>query len=301
MPAEFSSQDLTDSQALLDELFTEVQKKEGTMAGGVKLGVGGRTLDDLRATRISFGNPANDLIRLTPKLFSDLDLELSEIHKRQMRDQFDFYYMTLTLSLQVRGDVQFRRVIAWLGFGPKGPGEPIVQTLFPQSLWKPVLSWGGGLKLGLDANLNWSVAVPDGFDLQGVPAELQGKVGNENALKALIAMPDFSYELGRAEIAAAGEGNSECSWDIAQPSLAKTHNLKFGLVFKVPRGTRRVELLGQATAEPSFNWLIANVSNVFSRLNTGLQDLLGQSDDQRRGRERLPIGDHEHWSLDLPD
>ena len=125
----FSPQDLSEAQTLLESLFTEVTTQEGTLSGGVKLGTGGQALADLRETKITFGNPKNELIRLTPKLFADLGLELSEIYKRQMRDQFDFYYFTLTVSLQPRGGAQFTRLTCSLDFGPKGPGEPIVQVM----------------------------------------------------------------------------------------------------------------------------------------------------------------------------
>src|SRR5229473_4589563 len=156
---QISPQDLQDAQDLLSELFTEVKAEEGTLAGGTKLDIGATALQALRETKATLGNPRNDLIQLTPKLFKDIGIELNEPHKQQMRDQFDFYYMTLTVSAQIEHGVQFGRMQCRLDFGPKGSSEPIVQTIFPKSEWKEVLGLGGGMSLALNGNLDWSAGV----------------------------------------------------------------------------------------------------------------------------------------------
>ena len=304
MADKFSLQDLNNAQDVLCELFEEVSSEEGTLAGGSKLGTGGNALQGLLETRVTFGNPTNDLIRLTQRLFDDVKVELTEIRKRQMRDQFDFYYMTLTVSMQPKRGAQFTRVECALDFGPKGKGEPIVQSIFPKSEWKEVLNWGGGMNLALDGNLEWGaeVGMPDlGTIIENLPAQIRANIANKNKLKAFIAVPDYSYKLGRTEIAATGEGNSECFWRIEKPDLQKAQTVQFGIVFKVPKDMTFIELTGTVSAEPNMNWLVANLRDVFGELSEKLKSLLRARDNERSSKDRLPIGDHEKWIITLPD
>ena len=296
-----SSQDLLTAQNLLADLFTDVVSEEGVLSGGTKLGMGGNAVQNLRETKIKFGNPTNELIQLTPKLFDDLHIPLTEIYKRQMRDRFSFYYLSLTVNLFAQGGVQFSRLRCALDFGPKDIREPIVQSLFPTSEWKEVLNWGGGMKLALNGNLEWGaeVAVPDEL-IQSLPATLRTNIDNKNQLNAFIAVPDYSFQLGRVEIAATGEGNSECAWEISKPNLSLAQTARFEVVFKVPKETTSINLTGISVAEVNLPWLVANIGDVFDGLSRKLQDLLRRSDAERLPAERLPIGDHETWELRLP-
>ncbi len=94
----YNSETIMASQTLLDELFETVRVSESVLSGGVKLGMGGEAVDSLRQTKINFGYPRNNFIRLTPQLFKQVGLELAPIHRRQMKDKFDFYYMTLAVT-----------------------------------------------------------------------------------------------------------------------------------------------------------------------------------------------------------
>lgn len=303
MAEKFSPQDLTDAQNLLTELFAEVSSEEGTLAGGTKLGTGGNALQGLRETKVAFGNPTDNLIRLTQELFDDVGVELTEIRRRQMREQFAFYYMTLTVSMQPKRGALFTRVECALSFGPKGADEPIVQAIFPKNEWNEVLSWGGGIKLALNGNLDWGVGVgvPDIAKIANLPGHVKANIANKDELKAFIVVPDYAFTLGRVEIAATGEGNSECFWRIEKPDLQKAQTVQFGVVFKVPKGTTLIKLTGLVAVEPSISWLVANVRNVFEDLSDKLQDLLRRRDNKRNGKERLPVGDHEKWIITLPD
>jgi len=299
MPDKPTAPDFQESAALIDELFTDVTKWEGSLAGGQKLKVGGTALDSLKETKVQFGNPKDNLIAITEAALHNSGLAVTSIRKQQMEIDFDFYYLTLTVDMRPKPGAVFKSLTCELNFGPKGPDEPIVQAIFPSSKWHDVMQFGGGMSLALDGNLDWQVGVDASqiANVTGLPADVKAGVVNKNEMKSFIVMPDFSYNLGRFDIAASGEGNSECYWHIEDPDLQKSVSFKFGVVFKVPKGTESITLTGLAWAEPNMSWLTANIKNVFRDLSEKLQNILRKRDDASK---ELAKGAAEEWVLKLP-
>jgi hypothetical protein len=289
---------LSEAEVLLLDLFAEVNKWEGSLAGGTKLGIGADAIARLRQSKVSFGNPRDQLILLTEETFKNSGTELSDRYKQQMQSQFDFYSMTLTVNLRPERAAKFWRLTCELDFGPKGSQEPIVQSLFPTQKWRSVIGGGVGMDVGLNADLDWQVGVDStDFDpVESLPAELKAKVGNKNDLKAFLAVPDYRYEWGHAEIMTHGEGDSTCYWQINDNELQKMGTAKFAIVFKVPKGTESITLKGMVWAEPDLNWLTADIRDVFSDLSDGFKDLLRPKNQQAH---RFARGDAEQWELRL--
>ena len=297
MPEKISSQVLKDTQDLLNELFEVVSSEESLLSGGdkhTKLGKGSEALQGLRETKVTFGNPKDKLIPLTENLFNDIGVELTEIHKRQMRNQFNYYYMTLTVSMRPERGAQFTRVECELDFGPKGKSEPIVETIFPKSEWREILRLGRSMTLAINGKLEWGM----GIDAQStevfsnLPGHLRAKVSNNDELKGVIAIPDYTYSLGHSDIAATGEGNSECFWRIENSDLQKAQTVKFGIVFKVPQNITSIRISGVAGVEPDMKWLRANIRDVFGALQNRLQRIFQ--------KKQLLIGVSEKWEIELP-
>jgi hypothetical protein len=284
---------------LLDELFTEVQRWEGSLAGGVQLDKGALAVQSLRETRVSFGNPRDRLIPVTADRFVQLGIVLDPIYQEQMAHTFDFYYMTLTLDLRPKPGALFKRLSCELDFDPEDTTGTIVQTIFPKSEWRSVLNWGGSMNLGLNGNLEWEMGVDANkiAEVANLPAGLQAQVSNKNNMSSFITMPDYAFEVGRFDILAQGEGNKLCYWHIEEPDLQKMPTVQFGVVFKVPQGTEEVTLRGIAQADPDMNWLVANVRNVFENLSSGLQSLLRRRQDAAAQLARIAA---EQWALALP-
>lgn len=296
--------DLDQSRILLDKLFTAAVNEESSLDGGTKLGTGGNALKSLRETRVGFGNPKDSLVKLTPDLFQQLGINtITEIQRLQMKDKYDFYFLTMPIILKPGHGAQFSRLDCELDFKPKGALEPIIQSIFPRTEWRDVLNWGGAMNLALNSNLDWEL----GVDMNQLPktlyeslsSQISAKVINKNNLKAFIAIPDFSFNLGRVEIVATGEGSSQAYWSINKPELRQIQQLKFGIVFKVLKGVESITLTGKVFAEPSFTWLVANLRDVFENLSNELKGFLQIRGSERKGYEKLPIGDYERWMISL--
>ncbi|MAT95703.1 MAG: hypothetical protein CL608_00935 [Anaerolineaceae bacterium] len=299
MTDQIKSPDLQANESLLEELFSDVKKWEGSLAGGEKLDEGGAALHSLKETKVQFGNPRANLVAITAEQLHGSGIELSSIQKQQLESTHDFYFMTMTVDMRPQPGSHFSALACELDFGPKGANEPIVQSIFPQTSWKNVMSFGGGMNLGLDADLNWKVGVDASklSELTDKAPELSANLENKNDMKSHIVLQDFSYDLGRFDIAAYGKDNSECYWYIQNADLQQTLTIKFSVVFKVPTGTEEFTLTGKAWAEPSMSWLTANVRNVFGSLAEKFQNLFRRRDD---AASDLARGAAEKWTLPLP-
>ncbi len=188
-----------EADALLSDLLQEVQKWEGTLAGGTKLGMGAEAVNSLFRTKVSLGNPKDKLIRLTDGTFKNSGTELLDIYKQQMQEQFDFYYMTISVDLRPERGAEFWRLTCELDFGPKGSKELIIQSLFPTSQWRSVMSFGVGTDVGLNGNLDWSIGVDSSQLAQllpSIPDNLKASVATKDNFKAFLAVPAYRYELG---------------------------------------------------------------------------------------------------------
>lgn len=298
MAEKLSPQDFKEARNLLDELFEAVSSEEGMLSGGkeqAKLDKGSEALQKLRKTKITFGNPKDKLVHLTEDLFDDVGVKLTEIHKQQMYAQFNYYYMTLAVSMRPERGAQFTRVECELNFGPKGENEPIVEIIFPKSEWREILSLNRSMKLAIDGNIEWGIGVDTQSTklISGLPGYLKANVSNNNELKGFIAIPDYTYSLGHTDIAATGEGNSECFWRIENPDLQKAQTVKFAIVFKIPKYINSINLTGLVAVDPDMKWLTANISDVFEALSERLQRIFRQ-------KERLLIGVYEEWEIELP-
>jgi len=301
MTDELSPPNLQEADTLLSDLFQEVQKWEGTLAGGKKLGIGAEAVDSLFQSKVSFGNPRDRLVQLTENTFKNSGTELNDIYKQQMQEQFDFYYMTHTVDLRPERAAKFWRLTCELDFLPKGSDEPIVQSIFPTQQWRSVLSLGIGMDVGLNANLDWNLGVDSSQLpqlLESLPGELKANVSNKDDFNAFLVVPTYRYELGHPEILTNGEGSSTCYWRIDAQELQKIGTAKFAIVFKVPKGTESIILRGIAWAEPDINWLTANIRDVFGDLSDRFKQLLRQKNKEA---SRFARGcEAETWTLTLP-
>jgi hypothetical protein len=289
-----------ETDTLLLELLQEVKLYEGSLKGSVDLGIGTEAVDSLFQSKVTFGNPTDKLIPLTEKTFKSSRTELLDIYKQQMREQFDFYYMTLTADLRPQRGARFWRLTCELDFEPKGSGEPIIQSLFPTHQWRSVMSYGVGMDVGLNGSLDWNIGV-DSSQLaqlaESLPGELQANVGNKDSFQAFLAIPTYRYELGQTEILTNGEGNSTCYWRIQTKELQKIGTAKFAIVFKVPKGSESITLRGLVWAEPDLNWLTGNIRDVVGDLSDQLKQLLRQKNN---AAHRFARGDNRKWTLTLP-
>ena len=299
MNAKFDLPDFAQAESLLQELFTEVQKQEGVLAGGKKLGITARMIKDLQETEVRFGNPQNELIHLTEKRFKEAGIKLNNLIKQQMKDDYNFYYLTLNVNLRPQPGAKFWRLTCNLKFSEE---KTMIQSIFPEHQWQPVIKIGVGMDIGINQNLTWDAAIDSSIItevLKSVPANLKANIASKNKFKAFAVIPDCKYELGCPEIVAEGIASPECYWRIQDQEIQKVGTVKFGVIFKVPKQIKSITLTGTTWADIDINWLTANISDiVLVRLPERIQDLLGLNAEE--AAKKFIEGHQEEWDLKLP-
>jgi hypothetical protein len=299
MTEKISPPNLQETDALLSDLLEEIQRWEGMLAGGTKMGPGAAAVMNLKDSKISLGNPKDKLTLLTESTFQSMGIELSSLYRQQMQNQYDFYYLTLKVELRPQPAARFWRLGCELDFGPKGAQEPMLQSIFPNEKWRSVLSTGIGMDIGLNGNLDWTAGVGSS-DLTTVmeqaPGELKGEITNKNELKTFAAMPAYKYEFGHFEILATGVG-STAYWRIQDPALQKMGMVEFATVFKIPKGIQEIDLVGKVWVEPDVNWLFSDVRDVAGELSDRFKQLFRNKEE---AASRFARWDAEKWELQLP-
>ena len=202
------------AEDLLNDLFEALKSKESKLAGGEvqELGKGATAVQRLKETTVTFGDPRSRLIPLTVKGFEAKGIELNYEIKKLMK-QFDFYSMVVSIDPKPQPSVLISRLECHLNFGLQGKEKPIVHRIIPGSKWETVLKTELNLNFGVDANLDVGVEV-DASELMKIVnlpdyEKLKANVGTKDEVKALIVLDSLNYRLGKFNLFAQGEDNSQ--------------------------------------------------------------------------------------------
>ncbi|HSH04868.1 MAG TPA: hypothetical protein VLL52_20310 [Anaerolineae bacterium] len=300
--AGFEEMDWTEAGAEADEnlaeLFEEVKTWSGVLAGGEKLSAEASAVDDLWKSEISFGDPRSRLQAVTKGSLAAKGVELSAEMQAQM-DLWDFYTLTLRVDMKPKPGAHFRQLLCRFHLNPDDDQGAVVQAMFPEEAWMPVLSWGGQFGLGIGAGLGWQ-GIVEPVDLavvEGLGASVAGRIVNREEAKAQIALAPFEYTGGRFTIVANGVDNERAYWRIEGEELTQTTSMLFALLLKVPKGQETLAFKAEAWAEPDMTWLVNSVRNVARDLTDRLLGLL-----KLKQKAALKFGLYagEKWVLTLP-
>ncbi|MEQ8384750.1 MAG: hypothetical protein RH949_20550 [Coleofasciculus sp. A1-SPW-01] len=288
---------LEEAEQLFNDLLEEVSSKEANLAGGeAQDGARGKTaIQRLKETSVTFGDPRSRLIPLTAQGFAAQGIEL-DYEVRQLMHQFDFYSMVVSVDPRPQPSVEISGLECHLSFGSQGNQAPIVHRIIPGAKWQPIINIGVEMNLGLDANLDVSAGV-DAAELAKVERlpdynRLKANVGSKDNLKLFTVLDGLNYQLGKFDIIAQGDDNSECYWRIEKPKLQDQATVKFGIIFKVPKGWDSIELTGQVWIEPEMDWLFGELSHVIKALPGHLKDIFGS---KARAAKQFAVGQKEAW------
>ena len=293
---------IIESEDLLNQLIKEVEVQEGTLAGGIRRGTATLAFKNLRETKLRFGNPRANLVHLTEERCKNFGITLSPLQLELMRTTFNFYYLTLSINTRLQPGVEISRLECQLDFGPKGPNEPIINSMFPTSKWRELLSLGHKIDLNLDADLIWNIGLDPALlaKIENLPADVKANLSNKTAVNTFIKVAQIEYSLGRFELMATGEGNSNCSWRFESRELSQSPTIQLALLLKVPQNVSTIQLTAIAAIEPNFAWLTSLLRDVYGFLSEKLKRLFHRKNGEPPAFERLPIGEIENWELELP-
>jgi len=288
------------TKQIFDDVYKMVVEQETTFSSKGLGGKGTKYIEALMETKVSLGNPKDEIVRLSVQ---EAAVNSNEILKGKFQGK-KIYYLSLSVSLRSGSGAQFSRIWCEFDFSQEKGQEVIIQKIFPTPEWKTVITYGASLKLALDSMLKWVIGLSGSANVQQLQqtlnTEMKANLVNEDAMSAFIQVHPYSFEMGRAEIVATGTGSDVAFWNISKPDLRKAQTTKFIVVFTVPKEVKKVKLVASVAAEPDFPLLVANLRDVWEFLGKKYQLLLKKLDGQRTPEERLPIGDQDEWEINLP-
>lgn len=289
--------DFKDAENLLNDLFDCVKSKESELAGGEaqKLREGATAVQRLKDTTVTFGDPRSRLIPLTVEGFQAKGVEVN-YDIRQLMNQYDFYSMVISVDPRPQPSVLISTLECQLEFGTKSNQNPIIHRIIPDSKWQTVVKAGVKLDLGLDANLDVRVGV-DASELTKITHlpdydNFKAAVGTKDEFKAFMVLDGLNYNCGRFNLFAQGEDNSQCYWRMEKPEIQDQATVKFDIIFKVPKGWKSVDLIGNVWIEPSIDWLNGELTDVIRDLPPYLKNLFG---NKEKAAKSFAVGIKEEW------
>ncbi len=296
-----NTQDFLKTIKNVNRLFDAVKLLESTLSGGEEedLRRGATTIKRLKETKVFFGNPYGELILLTEEGLREKGVDLSYDIK-QLMNRYDFYSMMMNVDIKPQSGVQISKLELELNFYPKGQYEPIIHKIFPETKWEKMLGAKMGMNLGLNADLDFEVGVDEKklADVIKENSNLKANVSSKNSLKFEISTNDFNYKHGRFNRLATGENQSQCYWRFEEPEIKDQSSLEFFLIFKVPKGKKQIDLIGEVWVEPDINWLCANIGNLIENLPSSLK---GWFANRKNLTKKFAVGKREIWNnLTLP-
>lgn len=288
---------LDETSRLINDLFEEIKSQESELAGGEaqELQRGETAVQRLKETTVQFSDPRGRLIPLTLEGFEAKGITL-DYEVQQLMKQYDFYSMVVSVELRTQPSVIVSRLECQLDFRAKDNQTPIIHRLIPDSKWQSIVNAGVSLNLGLDANLEVEAGV-DSSELTKIAnlpdyGTLQAKVGTKDKFNAFIILDGLNYNLGKFTLVAQGEDNSQCNWRMERPEIKDKSTVKFDVVFKVPKGWKSIDLIGNVWIEPSIDWLNGELVDVIGALPPYLKDLFGSKE---KASKSFAVGIKEEW------
>lgn len=285
-----------DTQQLLSEAIEAAHKWEGDLGPKGKKGKGEQALEALKKGKLEVQNPQAYLERLRAKDFADLGIPLSPAIQKSMSgaNGYAYYRLAAPVLLYPGRGAQYRLLEGQLAFEvAHGQREVGIYSIFPKAEWKPVIDWGGSLRLGLDGNLEWAAGVDQTeVKIGKLGGALSGRVKNINQISSFIQVMPFVYTLGRMEIEATYTAQTAI-WRLDGKSAVRDQGqIQLVVLLKVPVELGEMRLAAAVQAEPDFDWLTAQVEHIQERLPQALREIF-------RKKRGLPLQAFEKWTLNL--
>lgn len=197
-------------------------------------------------------SPKLDVIPLTKKNFEQRNIKPSDDLQFRMKKN-NLYLISIPVTLFPLAGWAFTRLECHLEFCPEendANQRPIIHEIFPEDVWKEILTFEDSLNLGLDENLAFRAEVEK---LEGKWKQLSGdaqvKISANIGGKANLVVGPFSYRIRRAEILGRGRKNVQAFWRLDGNQYVQQEDVLLGVVLSVPKSrTLPVSVLGELRA-----------------------------------------------------
>ena len=206
-----------------------------------------RLEDELYSATLEFSK----VLEVLPLRKSDYEAQGLQVPTRiaaQMKN-FRFYLVNVPITMVSLPGWGFVELECILEFNPldEAKDRPVAHELLPKEKWQDVVRANQGLQVGLDENLE--------FQTPKLVEQVLGKTGVNLAARATagLVLGPFEYRIRRPQIVARGVGNVKARWRLVGEQTIEREEPVLGIVLKVPKHVRQVELIGVLKASGRFH------------------------------------------------
>lgn len=224
-----------------------------------------RMQEETKACTAEF-SPVLEVYPLTAKEFRARGFEVPSNIASQMKT-FQFALINIPITLVPVKGWGFNALDCIVAFNPDRPLEqrPIAHQMFPTEEWQEKIKFSQQLSIGVDEFFNFTPVgeVPQ-VAKAGVSADVQGGFR--------MVLGPYNYTVRLPRVLARGSGNVKVRWTLAGEENIQQSELKLGVVIKVPRQAKKVEVVGVMTLNRQFHSLSADLKYLVEYIRTSSKE-----------------------------
>jgi hypothetical protein len=167
---------------------------------------------------------------------------------------YKFALVNLPITLVPAHGWGFNSLDCIVTYNPDRPVEqqPIAYQLFPSEIWQEKIRLSQQLTIGVDEFFNFHA-------VGSIPAIASGGVGTDILGGIRLMFGPYTYSVKIPKVTVRGANSTKARWILEGEENIQQQELKLGMILKVPRQAKKVEVVSVMALRRKFHTFTADV------------------------------------------